>query len=1003
MKLQKFQLNREFQKNMKKISSCTDGKFFISQSLNNSRSASVLNPSSAFPAREIYGGGSSLSPKGIQTLDLQNEIEMKHLQKYKEKKQQIKANDKYKKPQYAKGASKLSLVPPHIHTQATAASLSELTTPNSSSSSITTKNSRKNKGDKKLKPPLHIKNQTHTKNTYTHTKDVVKASDPISKISFSTTPKNLKSISTGIKLHKFKNSQQMARIAKLQNEVLESVQPSVNQISRNNIQIIDHLLPSKKSIDKITLIDLSPNHHSRNSPGFVNKFQLSLSKSIKSNIQNQNQSYNQNRNHQNVRDTDSRMQQKGVKLHKHPQQYIQIDTIPKENIDPFARFEKFKIEKLKHSHSFSDPPCLNQFSNTYPCGESFPSFHKFNIPGSKYKHSHAVQLENLLSDRLKSIQNPFKIAKSKHPQNINTNSNTIIQYSPSSPYQSSFNSNNSLIECPDSNPKQHDISTSKEISLENKTKEEDEFLALQNPMNEEKLAIFNDTFQQIIERDQNYGFLLKKIKNAYSEYLNSNESTRRVDSQAQNELELKAQVDKNEIEISELRRERDTLLKKIEETRNENKKIREENANRLTELLEKNKQITKLDEERRDFESKSLEMEKDILKLEEKIKEESKEKGRELKKLKKASSETEESLQHYQNELTYYKQRENKLMYLLYTLQKRGYPVQTIFENEIKDIPTSRFTECFNDDSSSPLNNTHTSPQQNPINSNLHHHNLSHNDSKSNAKARGAHWNAIKKNRKLPWTPPFKKNRNRVIDILSESEPKLRTDSLDSDVSDDSLLALPVKISKKPENVPTLNFEAIPQYTSIESEFESAQLNSNLTEENYNQSLKYIEDFYKKYQIFNPVPTQEQEYHSPPHNVEQYEYDEEIKENLKEEGEGKKRRINQPNTANHVSSCNLSRGDSSDCGEGEQHHKLSESDSRYRQPVGSMNSKSSLFSVKKNSEEDLLTEPYCLTDKSLGSQNQSQNYSQTVSRNQSFNFSNGVKDNLQNDTDQKQK
>ena len=44
-------------------------------------------------------------------------------------------------------------------------------------------------------------------------------------------------------------------------------------------------------------------------------------------------------------------------------------------------------------------------------------------------------------------------------------------------------------------------------------------------------------------------------------------------------------------------------------------------------------------------------------------------------------------------ELEYYKQRENKLMYLLAIIQQRGHPVKDIYESEVRDLNTSRFID----------------------------------------------------------------------------------------------------------------------------------------------------------------------------------------------------------------------------------------------------------------------------------------------------------------------
>ena len=43
--------------------------------------------------------------------------------------------------------------------------------------------------------------------------------------------------------------------------------------------------------------------------------------------------------------------------------------------------------------------------------------------------------------------------------------------------------------------------------------------------------------------------------------------------------------------------------------------------------------------------------------------------------------------------LNYYQQRENKLMYLLFTIQQKGYPIKDIYESEVKNMNTSRFLD----------------------------------------------------------------------------------------------------------------------------------------------------------------------------------------------------------------------------------------------------------------------------------------------------------------------
>lgn len=49
------------------------------------------------------------------------------------------------------------------------------------------------------------------------------------------------------------------------------------------------------------------------------------------------------------------------------------------------------------------------------------------------------------------------------------------------------------------------------------------------------------------------------------------------------------------------------------------------------------------------------------------------------------------------SEIEYGKQRENKLMYFLFLMQQKNYPVFEIFEEHIKDLPTSRFSTNLDD------------------------------------------------------------------------------------------------------------------------------------------------------------------------------------------------------------------------------------------------------------------------------------------------------------------
>lgn len=73
--------------------------------------------------------------------------------------------------------------------------------------------------------------------------------------------------------------------------------------------------------------------------------------------------------------------------------------------------------------------------------------------------------------------------------------------------------------------------------------------------------------------------------------------------------------------------------------------------------------------------------------------------AKELKATLKENKQMKEVIQDFKDEVDYCKQRENKLMYFLYVMKEKGLPVGEIFESEIKDIPTKRFSKYFDDDS----------------------------------------------------------------------------------------------------------------------------------------------------------------------------------------------------------------------------------------------------------------------------------------------------------------
>lgn len=66
--------------------------------------------------------------------------------------------------------------------------------------------------------------------------------------------------------------------------------------------------------------------------------------------------------------------------------------------------------------------------------------------------------------------------------------------------------------------------------------------------------------------------------------------------------------------------------------------------------------------------------------------------------IQKENVELRELVMELQKDIDYGKQRENKLIFFLYVLKEHGLPVSDVFDQEIKDLPTSRFSKDFNDD-----------------------------------------------------------------------------------------------------------------------------------------------------------------------------------------------------------------------------------------------------------------------------------------------------------------
>lgn len=75
-----------------------------------------------------------------------------------------------------------------------------------------------------------------------------------------------------------------------------------------------------------------------------------------------------------------------------------------------------------------------------------------------------------------------------------------------------------------------------------------------------------------------------------------------------------------------------------------------------------------------------------------------------------------------QDSLEYAKNKENKLMYLIFKLHRQGYPVNEIYEQEVKPISTGRFNDELMQRGEDPTSNNKPADMLNlnPSSSNAH-------------------------------------------------------------------------------------------------------------------------------------------------------------------------------------------------------------------------------------------------------------------------------------------
>ena len=177
----------------------------------------------------------------------------------------------------------------------------------------------------------------------------------------------------------------------------------------------------------------------------------------------------------------------------------------------------------------------------------------------------------------------------------------------------------------------------------------------------------------------NYSGILQKIRDCYNNCIKT--------AVADNENKGK--------ELKKLRKENADLKKKIED-------IERAVESKDKVLAEVNKEIAKLKKSKKETEKQFEAMEQyanDLKKKSEQFlgKYDQQKVLKEVKDLLKENEDIKCIARELKSEIEYGKQRENKLMYFLFLMQQKNYPVFEIFEEHIKDLPTSRFSTNLDD------------------------------------------------------------------------------------------------------------------------------------------------------------------------------------------------------------------------------------------------------------------------------------------------------------------
>jgi len=321
------------------------------------------------------------------------------------------------------------------------------------------------------------------------------------------------------------------------------------------------------------------------------------------------------------------------------------------------------------------------------------------------------------------------------------------------------------------------------------------------------------TFEEIISQDVHFGTLLNKIKKAYDAYIRSKWGDLQSEDECPSYEELEAKVKNLEGTVKDKNGAISKLEKDFSALRNEMEKIYlEEKATKDSIIHDLKVRIDVLSKQLTEVKKENDELKRTL--KESSFNNESK-KDIEIQNLVHDNTILNEEWIRLRNECDYLIMKENKLRYFYDTLNSAVYPMQEIYENTMKNIPTTRFYEF--------LEAQNNAQHQYGANDHMNYAPYGH------VSQDNYHLNE-------PYNPDEDPSKSH-----SEQEPIKKSEI--SFWSSDSYEPLPVKevlIKPKPEIIPSLCLDNLPEYETSSEEDEQEYKNVP-----YQKGYNYIDNFYK--------------------------------------------------------------------------------------------------------------------------------------------------------------